>query len=131
MGRPCREVPRPERPRRLRRSRGSWSAMDVVQALRAWSNEVGSPPRSYDWSPSAARAGGFPLAGAQKWEAEYPRWPHRAFVCARFGSWRAALDAAGLPVAAPLRVGRRERVAIAQRLESELSAAEIAALIGV
>src|SRR4051794_11105126 len=131
MGRPRREVPRPERPRRVRCSRGWWSAIDVVQALRAWSKEVGSPPRSYDWSPRAARAGGFPLAGAQKWEGEYPRWPHHALVCARFGSWRAALHAAGLPVAAPLRVGRRERVAIAQRLQNELSAAEIAALISV
>jgi hypothetical protein len=103
----------------------------VVRALGSWSSELGRPPRSYDWSPPAARAGGFPLAGAERWEREYPRWPHHALVCARFGSWRAALEAAGLPVAAPLRVGRRERVAIAQRLQGELSADEIAALIGV
>src|SRR3954452_12492277 len=131
MPRPRREVPRPDRPRRLRRSRAPCPAADVLEALRAWSAEVGRPPRTYDWSPRAARRAGFPLGGVEKWEREYPRWPHHTLVRARFGSWRAALEAAGLPAAAPLRIERRERVALAQRLQGALTSAEIAELIGV
>jgi hypothetical protein len=131
VSRPRRLVARPERPRRLRRSGRVFSGEEVVHALRAWARLEGRPPRSYDWTPAAARAGGFPLAGAVRWEREFPRWPHHSVVCARFGSWRAALAAAGLPGAAPLRIARRERVAIAQRLQGELSAGEIAALVGV
>ena len=52
-----------------------------------WSGarEVGYPPRSYDWSPAAARAAGFPLDGMRKWEREHPRWPHHALVVTRLG----------------------------------------------
>ena len=117
LGRPRREVGRPPRPRRVRRSGGGeWTPGADPAALRAWADELGRAPRSYDWSPATARAGGFPLAGAEKWEREHPRWPHHALVCARYGSWRAALEAAGLPTAPPLAIPRRERVAIAQRL---------------
>src|SRR4051794_38276555 len=99
--------------------------------MRAWTAEVGTPPRTYDWEPAIARLGGFPSAGAEKWEREHPRWPHHALVRGRFGSWRAALGAAGLPGAAPLRVPRRERVETARRLHGQLPEAEIAELIGV
>src|SRR3954452_23140546 len=112
--RPRREVPRPERPRRLRRSGGTWTSEQIVEAMRAWTDEVGTPPRTYDWAPAIARLGGFATAGAEKWEREHPRWPPHALVRGPFGSWRAALSAAGLPRAAPLRVPRRERVEIAR-----------------
>src|SRR4051794_5642152 len=118
VGRPRREVERPPRPRRVQRSAGGdWAEERVVAALRAWADETGRAPRSYDWSPASARAGGFPLAGAQKWEREHPRWPHHALVVSRFGSWRAALEAAGLPAPPPLRIGRRERIETALRLQ--------------
>src|SRR3954471_20165731 len=129
--RPRREVPRPDRPRRLRRSRAPCPAADVLEALRAWSAEVGRPPRTYDWSPRASRRAGFPLGGVEKWEREDPRWTHHTLVRARLGAWPAAPGAACLPAAPPLRIERRERVAIAQRLEGGLPAAEIAELIGV
>jgi Homing endonuclease associated repeat len=123
---------RPPRPRRVRRSGGGeWSSARIAEALRAWTQELGRPPRSYDWSPAAARAGGFGLEGIQKWEREFPRWPHHALVVARHGSWRAALHAAGLPGPAPLAIERRERVQTAQRLQGQLSAQAIADLLGV
>ena len=127
LGRPGREVKRPARPRRVRRSGGGeWTRERILEALRAWAGELGRAPRSYEWSPATARAGGFPLAGAEKWEREHPRWPHRALVCTRYGSWRAALEAAGLPTAPTLAIPRRERVQTAQRLEGRLSAKELA-----
>jgi hypothetical protein len=130
--RPRREIARPPRPRRLRRSGGGeWTRERIAAALRAWADELGRAPRSYDWSPAITRAGGFPLAGAQKWERDHPRWPHHALVRARYGSWRAALEAAGLPTPPPLAIPRRERVQTAQRLEGRLSADELADLLGV
>jgi hypothetical protein len=100
-------------------------------ALRAWAAELGRAPRSYDWSPAIARAGGFPLVGAEKWEREHPRWPHHALVRARYGSWRAALGEAGLSTRPPLAIPRRERVQTAQRLEGRLSAEQLADVLGV
>jgi hypothetical protein len=85
----------------------------------------------YDWSPATARAAGFPLAGAEKWECEHPRWPHHALVRIRLGSWRAALEAAGLPGAPPLAIPRREWVETARQLEGRLSAEELADVLGV
>ena len=132
LARPRREVARPARPRRIQRSGGGpWSDARISAALRTWTDEVGRPPRSYDWSPAAAHAGGFPLASVAKWEREYPRWPHHALVRARFGSWRAALQAAGLPTAPALAMPRRERVHTAQRLQGRLSADELADVLGV
>jgi|tagenome__1003787_1003787.scaffolds.fasta_scaffold20966506_4 hypothetical protein len=93
--------------------------------------EIGRVPRCYDWSPAAARAGDFGLDGAEKWEHEHPRWPHRALVVNRFGSWRAALQTAGFAAPPPLHMSRRERVETAQRLRDRLSAEEIAELLGV
>src|SRR3954470_22077617 len=125
--RPRREVARPPRPRRLRRSGGgAWTRERIIVALHAWADEQGRAPRSYDWAPATARAAGFPTAGAERWEREHPRWPHRALVTARFGSWRAALTAAGLPGPAPLRLSRRERVETARRLQGHATHAEVA-----
>src|SRR4051794_15952744 len=130
--RPRREVARPPRPRRLRRSGGGeWTRERIIEALRAWRDEHGRAPRSYDWAPATARTAGFPTEGAEKWEREHPRWPHHALVRARYGSWRAALEAAGMPAPPPLALPRRERVQTAQRLQGRLSADELADLLGV
>ncbi len=115
MGRPRREVERPARPRRIRRSGGEWMNERIVDALRAWTAETVRAPRCIDWAPAAARAGSFPLDGAERWEREHPRWPHHALVVSRFGSWRAALETSAarclarewgaLPSAAPVHGG--------------------------
>jgi hypothetical protein len=52
-------------------------------------------------------------------------------VTGRHGSWRAALQAAGLSDVLPLRIERRERVAIAERLRGRWPSGEIAELLGV
>ena len=49
----------------------------------------------------------------------------------RFGCWRAALQAAGLPTNPPLLLALRERVAIAQRLHGVCTVDETAELVGV
>ena len=57
----------------------------VLAAIRAWARETGAPPHAKEWM----------LPGG-KWEAEYPRWPALHQVKQNFGSWNAAITAAGL-----------------------------------
>jgi hypothetical protein len=55
------------------------SREEVLDAIAAWTRERGRPPTQVDW-PSANGA----------------RWPSYMTVTTHFGSWRAALEAAGL-----------------------------------
>jgi Homing endonuclease associated repeat len=66
----------------------------IVDALRAWVAEAGGPPRRQDWCgerPASA------ASAQRKWMSEHPRWPSSSCVATHFGSWSAALEAAGLP----------------------------------
>jgi hypothetical protein len=126
-----RGAPTGEPPARPGSGGSEWTRASIRAAIEAWLAEEGQAPRSYDWEPAAARAAGFPLAGAEKWEREHPRWPHAALVKRRYGSWRAALATAGLANPPPHDLDRRARVATAQRLEGAMTATEIAELLGV
>jgi hypothetical protein len=73
----------------------SWPALtdeQLLDCVRAWTARFGAPPTKGQW-----RSG--PLGGHPAWEREHPAWPSPAVLERRFGSWRAALTAAG--VAAP------------------------------
>src|SRR4051794_7468012 len=61
----------------------------IAARLRAWTLRFGSPPTMRQWRPVAS--GGHPV-----WEHEDPSWPAPSIVLRRYGSWRAALDAAGV-----------------------------------
>ncbi|HEX5762617.1 MAG TPA: hypothetical protein VFY04_05805 [Solirubrobacterales bacterium] len=89
-----------------------------MAALREWTEEVGMPPKSYEWCPSAARSAGLIGAEESKWEREHPRWPGNTTVYLHFDSWPAALEAAGIkPVWPPKPDGTlAERVEAAKRM---------------
>lgn len=55
----------------------------------------GIAPRANDWDPEASRRRGH-LRRVQRFERADGHWPHRAAVCSHFGSWNAAIEAAGL-----------------------------------
>jgi hypothetical protein len=77
---------------RCRAPNRSWPAFSDKQllgALRAWTTEHGRPPRAADWQRR-------PRPGSVRWQDEFPRWPPASAVIARYGSWNAALRAAGL-----------------------------------
>jgi DNA-binding CsgD family transcriptional regulator len=65
-----------------------WKHAEVIRALRAWARQEGAAPSSTDWTPTADTA--------RKWGREYPRWPSHVTVRTLFGTWNAALAAAGL-----------------------------------
>jgi hypothetical protein len=59
----------------------------VLAAIRVWTADTGMPPRLEEWAPSDDPN--------RKWAREYPRWPSYMTVRTHFGSWPAALRAAG------------------------------------
>jgi hypothetical protein len=70
-----------------RRRERAWTQTEIVEALRAWTAEIGVPPTTSEWE-SGERA-------SLKWKAERDRWPSAQLVRSRFGSWDTALRAAG------------------------------------
>jgi hypothetical protein len=71
----------------------------ILALIRAWAQLYGEPPTMRDWEPSRARRTG------QQWRAERYRegeWPSATMVKRQFGTFNAAIRAAGLtPRAAP------------------------------
>jgi hypothetical protein len=65
----------------------AWSREELVLAMRTWHAECGHAPRQSEWIPSADPAA--------KWSREHPRWPSATAARSVFGSWSAALRAAG------------------------------------
>jgi hypothetical protein len=121
---------RPYRQARHPSRRDRWSAPAILDALRAWAHEMGGPPRRQDWTGEQPQAAG---AAQRRWMREHPCWPSSSCVAGHFGSWGAALEAAGLPVRRLHFIDTpAERVAAARRLAaSGVSLAEIAACLGV
>lgn len=96
---------------------GTWSRVRIIEAMRAWRREEGRAPRSYDWAPDTGRAMGMLRPEPARFETEHPRWPSTSCVRDHFGSFSAALRAAGFPARIPPReLSRPERVAAARRL---------------
>lgn len=67
----------------------------ILSAISEWISEHGEPPTLLDWSPTLARLNGHPEK-AERFERE-GRWPLSQRVAEAFGSWNAALAAAGEP----------------------------------
>jgi hypothetical protein len=110
--------PRGYRRRARRVPPGTWTRERVLAALQEWTAANGRPPRAEDWSTLAEtkqRA-----EPACRWLPESPSWPCPTTVRRYFGSWSAALEAAGLRShrLAPWELNLAERVESARRLAS-------------
>jgi hypothetical protein len=69
-----------------------WDRESILAAINAWTVEHGTPPTAMDWNPSMARARGRNDRARRHAEGD---WPFYSTVVAYFGSWTAALQAAG------------------------------------
>jgi hypothetical protein len=77
----------------------------VLEDIRAWQRRFGEPPSALDWNRTAARHS----HGGWRWrryESTGRSWPSAEGVRKLFGSWNAAIAAAGFAPRAP---GRRSR----------------------
>ena len=81
----------------------TWAAGEVLGAMAEWTAQVGRTPRAEEWQ---GRSG-----ADTKWTLEYPAWPSYATVRTLFGSWTAALRAAGF--APPIRKWDRPSIVAA------------------
>jgi hypothetical protein len=70
-----------------------WTEERILAAIREWAAETGAPPRVRDWSPAHAPEDN---AGKRRFTSERGRWPSASVVSERFGSFRAAVEEAGL-----------------------------------
>lgn len=84
-----------------------FSREEILAAITTWHARYGEIPRMIDWEPSRARRCG------QTWRAErfeQGRWPSVRVVRRRFGTFNAAVEAAGLtPRPAARRIDPQKR----------------------
>ena len=71
-----------------------WPARRIIAAIQDWAAIYGEPPAVKDWSPTGARYL-HDEKRAHRFESESPRWPWFTLVVNRFGTWNAAIKAAG------------------------------------
>ena len=73
--------------------RDTWTRASILASLHDWVEATGRAPRRQDWTGERpARAS----LAQRRWMREHPRWPSSSCVAQHFGSWGAALEAAGL-----------------------------------
>lgn len=85
---------------RLGRVRETWPSHRIVAALQQCAEVTGRRPGAADFNPTMARQKGWPER-ARRYE-EYG-WPSTSTIQERFGSWNAAMLAAGFRVYDPKR----------------------------
>lgn len=69
-----------------------WSRESIVAAIQRWAGLYGEPPGEADWTP------GHPSAKRRPWRTERYRsghYPNSSTIDNYFGSWNAAIEAAG------------------------------------
>ena len=66
-----------------------WDERSVIDALKRWARIEGRPPSSEEWLPGRN--------ARERWARDYPAWPSNGTVSRLFGSWNAAIAAAGFP----------------------------------
>lgn len=73
-----------------------WTDAAIVLAIQEWAHEHDAPPALPDWEPQQARLMNDETR-AQRWLRENAagRWPSAHTTILRFGSWNAAIRAAG------------------------------------
>lgn len=80
-----------------------WTREAIIGAIQRWAEETGGiPPAAMDWNPSDAAAKGHPER-AERFYTDGP-WPAMSTVREAFGTWNAAIAAAGF---APRQTGTR------------------------
>jgi hypothetical protein len=93
---------RPELVPRTVGRRPTYTREQIIDALQRWTALYGAPPARADWEPARARRMGHEWRVARFRTGE---WPSTRMVCRWFGTFNAAIEAAGFePNRAPARI---------------------------
>jgi DNA-directed RNA polymerase specialized sigma24 family protein len=107
-----------------------WTEAAIVEALREWVARYGEVPTRVDWDRHMCRRRGHD-AKLARLDAHPESLPSPTPVLARFGSWEAALAAAGFKARfTPHTVSAQELRQTAALYESDLSVAQVGARLG-
>jgi hypothetical protein len=90
--RPDPEVVSRQRAEFARRLNKRWDHGLILAAIDAWAELYGAPPAAAEWNPAMARRQGRPDRAERHAAGD---WPFASTVVAYFGSWNAAIEAAG------------------------------------
>lgn len=66
----------------------------VIDSINEWADLFGTPPSAADWNPAKCRADGMEWK-VERYEATGRAWPSVSLAQDNFGSWSAAIAAAG------------------------------------
>jgi len=118
-------------PKHLRRLTRRW----VIDSINEWFDMFGAPPTATDWNQSYTRVHG-PAWRVARYQATGRVWPSVSTARDHFGSWNAAIEAAGFDPTPPGRYGREgedpDAVAETVRLyRSGLTCAQVAERMGI
>ncbi len=72
-----------------------WTPELILARIREWADLHGEPPAIADWNPNTSRHIYHDEARAQRFEQADGHWPWFTIVIVNFGTWNAALTAAG------------------------------------
>jgi hypothetical protein len=72
-----------------------WTRDAILAAIHAWADVYGEPPAAPDWRPNNARNQLHDDARARRFEDANGRWSWADTAIREFGSWNAAIAAAG------------------------------------
>lgn len=72
-----------------------WTREAIVDAIQRWAALYGEPPRTTNWNPTKANEIGKRHLAAVYRAREAGEWPSHNAVFRAFGSWNAAVEAAG------------------------------------
>lgn len=83
-----------------RLGKGRWTKEELIARIREWNTIYGEPPAAPDWTPSKARHMN-DEARARRYEEAEGHWPGHMTLVNHFGSWNAAIAAAGFTPRVP------------------------------
>lgn len=75
--------------------RTKWTAAIIIARIQEWADLYGEPPSGTDWNPWSARNVLHDEDRARRFEDGLGHWPWFTLVVNRFGSFSAAIEAAG------------------------------------
>lgn len=104
-----------------------WTRELIIARIHEWFCLYGEPPGVVDWNPYHAETVLHDRERSQRWMSRPDHWPWMSSVYRQFGSWNAAIEAAGFSPRPSHGGGGNQSRRRAERAKAELAVKETAA----